>query len=201
MTMSATRHPHPPKALFQAAKTHPHSRRLGAGSSFLCLPDGWRLELCVPSPSAETLRQFCEGEVRVALVQRGAAAVLLHRFGSLPWRAAVCDGEALGKEKRRVFQALARERRLPFHFSAGLIDRDGKALLAVRPAMLSPTFASCIGKAMRAGEARADGPAAQAADLDWLMTQSPADLLGLAGVYERALSEPVPADGPPADFF
>ena len=157
------------------------------------MPDHPRLEFFLPSPTGETLAQFCTGDVYMALVRHGAATVLLHRFGDLPWRAALCDGEALGKARRRVFQALARERHLPFHFLAGIIDRDSKAVLAVRPAMLSPQFASLIGKAMRAADTQA---AAQIADLDWLLTQHPGDLLGLASIYERA--DALPAEAAPA---
>jgi len=188
-----------PKAPFQAGKFYPAGQRKRAASSFSFLPDNPRLELFIPSPAEKVLTQFCEGGLQMALVRHGAAAVLLYRFGSLPWHTAVCDGDGLGHQRRRVFQALARERSLPFHFSAGIIDRDTRAVLAVRHAMLSPMFASLIGKAMRAADGKAADLAAQAADLDWLMTQHPGDLLSLSSIYERATPLTAEEAGPPGE--
>ena len=194
MNIPSTPRQHAPQSpLLQVGRHYPAGQRKPDASSFSFMPDHPRLEFFLPSPTGETLAQFCTGDVYMALVRHGAATVLLHRFGDLPWRAALCDGEALGKARRRVFQALARERHLPFHFLAGIIDRDSKAVLAVRPAMLSPQFASLIGKAMRAADTQA---AAQIADLDWLLTQHPGDLLGLASIYERA--DALPAEAAPA---
>jgi len=190
MHIPAIHQPILPKFAFQVGKFYPPGRRQPAGSSLSFLPDNRRLEVFVPSPAEPVLTQFREGDLQVALVRRGTAAVLLHRFGNLPWGTALCDGAGLGTETRQVFQALARERRLPFQFSAGLIDRDSQAVLAVRPATLSPLFASLIGKAMRDAAAKAMDAEAQAADLDWLMTQHPGDLLSLASIYERAMFVP-----------
>ena len=162
----------------------------GRGMSLSCLtflPGNRRLDIVMPSPGSQELRQFYEGELRMALVCRGAAVVLLHRFGNLPWQTAVLDGKTLGSGKLRAFKSLARERREPFQFSIALNDQRTRALLATRHAMLSPLFASMIGKAMRSVEANAKDLQSQIADLDWLTTQYPPDLLSLASIYERAV--------------
>ncbi len=49
---------------------------------------------------------------------------------------------------------------------------------------------------MRVGDFKTEDPEAQAADLDWLTTQHPGDLLSLSTIYERALSLPVEMAGP-----
>jgi len=196
MNIPATHHQPSPQASFQAGQLYPAPRRKPASSSLAFLPDGRRLEFIAPSPTEQALKQFSEGTLYMALIRRGAATALLHRFGSLPWRTAVCDGEGLGNQRQRVCQALARERSSPFQFTAGIIDPNTRTVLAVRPATLSPLFAALIGKAMKATDAKAKDPVAQAGDLDWLLTQHPEDLLSLASICERAVSVPAEAVRP-----
>ena len=191
MNIPKLQHHSSPQAPLPAVTLYPVPRRKAAASSLAFLPDKRRLELLIPSPTGQALGQFCEGALHLALVRRGTAAVLLHRFGGPPWRTAVCDGEALGKHRQQVYQALARERSAPFEFTAALIDPDTRAVLALRPATLSPVFASLIGKAMKTADSRAKDAEAQMGDLDWLLTQHPGDLISLAGIYERAMSAPV----------
>ncbi len=84
MDIPATQHQLLPKSPFQAGKFYPPSQRKLAASSFSFLPDSRRLEIFIPSPTGAVLRQFCEGDLHMALVRHGATTVLLHRFGNLP---------------------------------------------------------------------------------------------------------------------
>jgi hypothetical protein len=186
--MQTTHRSHQPSLTFTLGERVAMPRRSASLSRLTFLPGNRRLDISIASPTTEELAEFNHGRLSIALVCRGAAVVLLHRLGDLPWQTAVLDSKLLGKDKLRAFRSLARDRDEPFYFLVALSDQDTDTLLASRHAALSPLFASMIGKAMKAAEISSKDSESQIVDLDWLMTQNPPDLLSLASIYEQAVS-------------